>query len=48
MKVKLKKHKKLPAPIVVEQVIAKIWCSSKPNLYSAVQKAIRDTKKVNR
>lgn len=41
MKVKLKKHKKSPAPLVVEQVIS-IMAKSEPNLYSVVQKAICD------
>ncbi len=39
MKVKLKKCKKSPAPLVAEQVIS-IMAKSEPNLYSAVQKAI--------
>lgn len=41
MKVKVRKHKKSPAPLVAEQVIS-IMAKSEPNLYSAVQKAVRD------
>ncbi len=39
MKVKVKRHKKSPAPVVAERVIS-IMAKSEPNLYSAVQKAI--------
>lgn len=39
MKVKVKRHKKSPAPLVAEQVIS-IMAKSEPNLYSAVQKAV--------
>lgn len=39
MKVKVKRHKKSPAPLVAEQMIS-IMAKSEPNLYSAVQKAI--------
>ena len=41
MKVKVRKHKKSPAPLVAEQLIS-IMAKSEPNLYSAVQKAICD------
>lgn len=36
---KVKRHKKSPTPLVAEHVIS-IMAKSKPNLYSAVQKAI--------
>ena len=39
MKVKIKRRKKSPTPLVAEQVIS-IMAKSKPNLYSAIQKAI--------
>ena len=42
MKVKLKKHKKSPAPLKAEQVLIETMVSSSPNLYLATQKAVRD------
>lgn len=42
MKVKVRKRKKSPAPIAAEQAIIQMLVSNKPNLYSVVQKAIRD------
>lgn len=39
MKVKVKRHKKSPVPLVTEQVIS-IMVKSEPNLYLAVQKVI--------
>lgn len=41
MKVKVKKCKKTPAPLKMEQVLIKAVASSSPNLYSANQKAIK-------
>lgn len=46
MKVKVRKHKKTPAPLVAEQVLIEVVASSCPNLYSAAQKAIRGTSDV--
>lgn len=42
MKVKVRKRKKSPAPVAKEQVITEMLVASKPDLYSVVQKAIRD------
>ena len=42
MKVKVRKRKKSPAPLTMEQVLIETMVSSSPNLYSAVQKAVRD------
>lgn len=41
MKVKVRKHKKTPAPLKMEQVLIKAVASNSPNLYSATQKAIK-------
>lgn len=43
MKVKVRKHKKTPAPVEAEQALIETVALSRPNLYSAVQKAIRGT-----
>ena len=42
MKVKVRKHKKSPAPRKTEQVLIEAMVSSSPNLYLATQKAVRD------
>lgn len=47
MKVKVKKHKKLPVSVVALQVISSM-AKSGPDLYSVLQKAIRDKDSIER
>lgn len=42
MKVKVRKHEKAPSLLLSERALLKTLASNSPNLYSAVQKAIRD------
>lgn len=43
MKVKVRKYKKAPSMLLSERMMIKNLALSSPNLYNAVQKAIRDT-----
>ncbi len=48
MKVKVRKYDKAPSLLLSERTLLKTLASNSPNLYSAVQKAIRGTNSIQK